>query len=153
MYSYDIRYQPYTPRFSTEICNDFQTCLYRANAGYRGSVTEIKNANGVSLLNQMRRDIWCGRIKLENFDEVLQHMKWNGQTVVYNKNIGPFRENYPVRPGDILVNKLKKDASGAWDPNYNYGLQLLHILMVMKRDGVPKPKKIRIDFTLGSKHA
>jgi hypothetical protein len=149
VYSYDIRNSPHTPRFSTDICNDYAQCLYRADANYRGTVTKITNANGNNLINVMRRDIWCGRTKPETFeDEVLKHMEWNGTSVVYKENIGPFKKGFPVRPGDIPVNKLGKDSLGRWSQNYNYGLQLLHILLVMKRDGVPRPNNIRLNFKL-----
>ena len=156
VYSYNKSYSPTIPKH--EECTDLDRCLYYATLEGR-NITDIRNNNGNILMNVMIRDIWCDRIDQSKFKETLQHMyvDRNDGVVKYNKNIGPFKKDFPVRPNDILVGRMydapyvegKTDVSASqpFGSHYNYGLQIFHILLTMKRDGVAKPKRVKVNFT------
>jgi hypothetical protein len=49
--------------------------------------------------------------------------------------------------GDIPLNRLDDFyRRGNTKKYYNAPLQMLHMLLVMKRDGVPKPKRVYCNF-------
>ena len=119
-------------------------------------VSEMRTANGESLMDRLIEDIWCDKIKHEDFeDDILKHMTAGtnglGEIRYVPGTPFPYRRQERVRPGDILFNRLDEwegRNSSKEDVNYNYALQIMHALLVLRRDGAPKQARVKLEFRM-----
>jgi hypothetical protein len=153
------------PTFDPQLCTseNIDDCLYVC---YKSDgtpvrigehVSEMRNANGESLMDRLIEDIWCDKIKHEDFeDDILKHMTAGtnglGEIRYVPGTQFPYRRQERVRPGDILFNRLDewrgRSLSNKTNTHYNYALQIMHMLLVMRRDGAPKPARVKLDFRM-----
>jgi len=153
------------PTFDPQLCTseNIDDCLYVC---YKSDgtpvrigehVSEMRNANGESLMDRLIEDIWCDKIKHEDFeDDILKHMTAGtnglGEIRYVPGTPFPYRRQERVRPGDILFNRLDEwrgiSLSNKTNTHYNYALQIMHMLLVMRRDGAPKPARVKLEFRM-----
>jgi hypothetical protein len=143
VYAFDMTQDSVTPQYGG--C-DPEECFYYGKIDGLNMIG-IENDNGDSLIDYLVKEIWCDRIPLEPFEATLKYMKYEDGTVRYTKKVGPLEG--VVKPNDVLINLMYKDPEnpkGIHVTYFNYALQIMHLLLVMKRDGVAKPKGITINF-------
>jgi hypothetical protein len=106
-------------------------------------------------MDRLVDDIWCDKIKHEDFEDVIKHMTAGTNGLDDPRYVPgtqfPYNKQQKVRPGDILFNRLDEwegRNSSKEDVNYNYALQIMHALLVLRRDGAPKPAHVRLDFRM-----
>jgi hypothetical protein len=153
------------PTFDPQLCTseNIDDCLYVC---YKSDgtpvrigehVSEMRNANGESLMDRLIEDIWCDKIKHEDFeDDILKHMTAGTNGIGEIRYVPgtpfPYRRQERVRPGDILFNRLDewrgRSLSNKTNTHYNYALQIMHMLLVMRRDGAPKPARVKLEFRM-----
>ena len=120
-------------------------------------VSEMRTANGESLMDRLIEDIWCDKIKHEDFeDDIIKHMTAGSNGLSAPRYVSgtpyPYNSQQKVRPGDLLFNRLDEwkgpGVTSKTDQHYNYALQIMHMLLVMRRDGAPKPARVKLEFRM-----
>lgn len=113
-------------------------CIFMHETNSEGSklITNYKNNEGKELTEVLISDIWDEKIDINNSEIVSKisdyKFYFRDGTVIYEKN----PEYQPVLLTDLPPNEI----------NYNHGLQLLLILLTMKRDGVARPSSVSLKF-------
>ena len=153
------------PTFDPQLCTseNIADCLYvcyKSNGTpvKKGEfVSEMRTANGESLMDRLIEDIWCDKIKHEDFeDDIIKHMTAGSNGLSAPRYVSgtpyPYNSQQKVRPGDLLFNRLDEwkgpGVTSKTDQHYNYALQIMHMLLVMRRDGAPKPARVKLDFRM-----
>lgn len=118
-------------------------CIFMHETNSEGSklITNYKNNEGKELTEVLISDIWDEKIDINNSEIVskISGMKFGARTgtVYYTENSDKEKIYTPVLMIDLPPN----------ESNYNHGLQLLLILLVMKRYGVARPSSISLKFS------
>ena len=163
-YAYSYGGRARKPTFDTNLCSidNADECLYvcyrvDGQPVQRGDyVSEIKNAKGESLMDRLIDDVWCDKIKHEDFEDVIKYMTSGTGGALPLRYTDDAPSPYTptrnsgtiyVRPGDILLNRLDEWKTTG-HRHYNYVLQILHMLLVKRRDGAAKPYGIILEFRM-----
>lgn len=130
----------YNPVSTQEKCQGPKyPCIFMHETNSEGSklITNYKNNEGKELTEVLISDIWDEKIDINNSEIVSKISDYKFYfgigTVLYEKN----PQYQPVLLTDLPPN----------ESNYNHGLQLLLILLTMKRDGVARPSSVSLKFT------
>lgn len=148
--------------YDKNLCADKEQCLYVAYTQVEGgkpcelgdTCRSFRNAKGEHLMDRMVEEIWCGKINPDDFLSTL-HMEAIGRAgVVHYKKTAPAPySGKVVKPTDILITRLDEyNSKTNKEEYYNIALQMLHMLLVMKKYDIPKPRRVypEIEFATPS---